>query len=393
MTLTDTGPTTWEQRADEPGLTDEQWRHRVRDFAKREIAPLSAEMDRDATLHPGLRAKLFAEGLMAIEAPTRYGGGGESLMRVVLAIEEIARIDPGVAVAVDVQNALIVATVLRLGTGDQKRRYLPLLATRQVGAFSLSEEQAGSDALAVATTATPTADGFRLDGRKRWTSNALHADLFLVFARAEGHGTSAFLVERTAPGVSVDPRAEQMGVRAAATADLVLTDVRVRARACVGGLGGGEGVAIAALDIGRVGIAAQLVGLAQGALDEAVAYSRHREQFGQRIATFQGVQFVLAETAAEIAAARALLYDVTSTVAGGTDIAERLRLSAMAKYFASQVAERAASRAVEVLGGNGYTRDYPVERFYRDAKAGRIYEGTSNILLRAIAGSLPQERP
>ncbi|QOC90662.1 acyl-CoA dehydrogenase family protein [Micromonospora craniellae] len=393
MTLTDPGQTSAELRTDSNGPADEQWRRRIRAFATREVAPLSAEMDRDADLHPELRGKLFTEGLMAIEAPTRYGGGGGSLMQVVLAIEEIARVDPGVAVAVDVQNALIVATLLRQGTGDQKRRHLPLLATRHVGAFALSEEQAGSDALALATTATPVRGGFRLNGRKRWTSNARQADLFLVFARAEGHGTSAFLVERSTAGVAVEPRAEQLGVRAAATADLVLTDVPVRAGACLGGLGRGDGVAIAALDIGRVGIAAQLVGLAQGALDEAVAYSRQREQFGQRISSFQGVQFVLAETATEIAAARALLYEVTRAVAGDTDVAERLRLSAMAKLFASQVAERAASRAVEVLGGNGYTREYPVERFYRDAKAGRIYEGTSNILLRAIAGSLPQERP
>ncbi|MEU0518316.1 acyl-CoA dehydrogenase family protein [Streptosporangium sp. NPDC006007] len=391
--MTATGPevnTATVVRAGE--LTDEQWRSKVCDFARREIAPLSAEMDRDATLHPGLRAKLFAAGLMAIEAPARYGGGDGSLMQVVLAIEEIARVDPGVAVAIDVQNALIVATLLRLGTGDQRRRHLPLLATRHVGAFSLSEEQAGSDALAVSTTADAKGGGFVLNGRKRWTSNALQADLFLVFARAEGHGTSAFLVERTAPGLSIDPRTEQLGVRAATTADLVLSDVAVRAQSCVGGLGGGDGVAIAALDIGRIGIAAQLVGLAQGALDEAVAYSRRREQFGRRISGFQGVQFVLAETATEVAAARALLYDVTRAVTCGADVAERLRLSAMAKYFASQVAERAASRAVEVLGGNGFTRDYPVERFYRDAKAGRIYEGTSNILLRAIAGSLPAER-
>ncbi|WP_016696707.1 acyl-CoA dehydrogenase family protein [Actinoalloteichus spitiensis] len=368
---------------------DEAWRAHVRAFAEEHIAPLSDRMDREATLDPGLREKLFSAGLMAVEAPARYGGRGGSLFQVVLTIEEVARVDPGVAVGVDVQNALVVATLLRQGTGDQKRRRLPLLATRQVGAFALSEENAGSDAFAGTTTAVPTSDGgYRIDGRKRWTSNAGQADVFLVFARAEGHGSSAFLVDRTAEGVSVDPRTEQMGVRAAATADLVLSGVRVRRQDCVGGLGGGEGVAIGALDIGRIGIAAQMVGLAQGALDEAVAYSRTREQFGQPIGSYQGVRFTLADIATEIAAARALLYDVTRTVAAGTDIAERLRLTAMAKYFASQVAERAASRALEVLGGNGFTREYPLERFYRDVKAGKIYEGTSNMLLRSIAGSL-----
>lgn len=373
---------------------DAAWQAHVRDFARREVAPLSDRMDRAAALAPGLREKLFTAGLMAVEAPVRYGGKGGSLFQVVLTIEEVARVDPGVAVAVDVQNALIVATLLRHASGDQKRRYLPLLATRRIGAFSLSEEQAGSDAFAVTTTATAKAGDYVLNGRKRWTSNAAQADLFLVFARVEGHGVSAFVVERGDAGVSVVPGAEQLGVRAAATADVVLEDVVVQSRQrCVGGLGHGESVAIAALDIGRLGIAAQLVGLAQGALDEAVAYSRRRRQFGKRIGSFQGVQFALADIATEVVAARALLYEVTGIVSDGAPVDERLRLSAMAKYFASQVAERAASRAVEVLGGNGFTRDYPVERFYRDAKAGSIYEGTSNILRRGIAGSLAEEGP
>jgi len=367
---------------------DEAWRDHVAAFAREHIAPLSAGMDRAARLDPGLRQRLFDAGLMAVEAPTRYGGQGGGLSRVMVTIEEISRVDPGVAVGVDVQNALIVATLLRQGSGDQKRRYLPLLATRQIGAFALSEENAGSDAFAGTSTATAKGDGYLLNGRKRWTSNAAEADLFLVFARTEGHGWSAFLVERDAPGVRIEPRTEQLGVRAASTADVLLEDVEVRPQQCVGGAGNGEGVAIAALDIGRIGIAAQQVGLAQGALDEAVAYSRRREQFGKRISGFQAVQFTLADIATEIAAARALLYEVTRVVEAGTDLAERLRQSAMAKYFASQVAERAASRALEVLGGNGYTREYAAERFYRDAKAGKIYEGTSNVLLHGIAGAL-----
>ncbi|MFD7657246.1 acyl-CoA dehydrogenase family protein [Actinosynnema sp. NPDC059797] len=368
--------------------TDEAWREYVRRFARDRIAPLSERMDREATLDPELRAELFSAGLMALEAPTRYGGRGAPLFHVVLAIEEVARVDSGVAVAVDVHNALVVATLLRLGDNDQKRRYLPQLATRRIGAFALSEENSGSDAFAMSTVAEPGGKGFRITGRKRWTSNAGQADLFLVFARTGDQGVSAFLVDREAPGLRVEPRTEQLGVRAASTADLVLSGVEVRRQDCLGGLGNGEGVAIAALDIGRIGIAAQLVGLAQGALDEAVAYSAKREQFGQVIGSYQGVRFALAQVATEVAAARALLYDVTRDVAAGADIAERLRRTAMAKLFASQVAERAASCAVEVLGGNGYTREYPVERFYRDAKAGKIYEGTSNILLRAIGGVL-----
>ncbi|MEU4806495.1 acyl-CoA dehydrogenase family protein [Actinosynnema sp. NPDC023587] len=368
--------------------TDDAWRAHVRDFARDRIAPLSDRMDREAALDPGLRAELFSAGLMALEAPTRYGGRGASLTQVISTIEEVARVDSGVAVAVDVHNALIVAALLRQADADQQRRYLPQLATRRIGAFALSEPHAGSDAFALSTVAEPTDAGFLLTGRKRWTSNAGQADLFLVFARTGGQGISAFLVDRESPGLRVERHAEQLGVRAASTADLVLSGVPVRRQDCVGGIGNGEGVAIAALDIGRVGIAAQLVGLARGALDEAVAYSRRREQFGKVIGGYQGVQFTLAEVATEVAAARALLYEVTRVVAAGADIAERLRQSAMAKLFASQVAERAASAAVEVLGGNGYTREYPVERFYRDAKAGKIYEGTTNILLRSIGGAL-----
>jgi short-chain 2-methylacyl-CoA dehydrogenase len=369
---------------------DVQWQAHVRAFARDHIAPLSEHMDRQADIDPGLREKMFAAGLMAVQAPSRYGGGDGSLLRVVLTIEEIARVDSGVAVAVDVQNALIVATLLRAGSGEQKRRYLPVLASRKIGAFALSEEHAGSDAFAGSATAVPDerGGGFVLNGHKRWISNAAQADLFLVFAKTEGGRTSAFLVDRESDGLVVKHRTEQLGVRAASTADVVLTDVVVRRNSCLGGLGNGKTVAIAALDVGRVGIAAQLVGLAQGALDEAVTYSRRRTQFGHPISSYQGVQFALAGVATEVAAARALLYDVTRSLQDGADLARRLTLSAMAKYFASQVAERAASCAVEVLGGNGFTRDYPVERFYRDAKAGTIYEGTSNMLLLGIASGL-----
>ncbi|MGW7002909.1 acyl-CoA dehydrogenase family protein [Streptomyces sp. NPDC054933] len=377
-----------------PALTrlteaDERWRDHVRAFAEKEIRPLSAEMDRTGALDPGLRQRLFDSGLMSIAIPAAYGGLGGGLFHVVQAIEEVARVDAGVAVGVDVHNALVVATLLRAASGDQRRRYLPLLATTKVGAFAISEEQAGSDAFALTTTARSVSGGYVLDGRKRWTSNADQADVFLVFATGpDGSGVSAFLVDRDTPGLSVVHRTEQLGVRAASTGDLVLRDVRVRAGQCLGGVGGGRALAADALDVGRLGIAAQLVGLAQGALEYAVEYSRTREQFGQRISGYQGVQFTLARMHVDVEAARVLLYNATRVFEAGADRLERTKQAAMAKYFASEVAERTASLAVEVLGGNGYTREHPVERFYRDAKVGKIYEGTSNMLLRSIAAIL-----
>ncbi|GAA1918374.1 acyl-CoA dehydrogenase family protein [Streptantibioticus ferralitis] len=377
-----------------PALTrlteaDERWRDHVRAFAEKEIRPLSAEMDRTGALDPGLRQRLFDSGLMSIAIPAAYGGLGGGLFHVVQAIEEVARVDAGVAVGVDVHNALVVATLLRAASGDQHRRYLPLLAATKVGAFAISEEQAGSDAFALTTTARSVPGGYVLDGRKKWTSNADQADVFLVFANGpDGSGVSAFLVDRDTPGLSVVHRTEQLGVRAASTGDLVLRGVRVRAGQCLGGVGGGRALAADALDVGRLGIAAQLVGLAQGALEHAVEYSRTREQFGQRISGYQGVQFTLARMHVDVEAARVLLYNATRVFEAGADRLERTKQAAMAKYFASEVAERTASLAVEVLGGNGYTREHPVERFYRDAKVGKIYEGTSNMLLRSIAAIL-----
>nr|WP_275408019.1 acyl-CoA dehydrogenase family protein [Streptomyces sp. SID14515] len=259
------------------------------------------------------------------------------------------------------------------------------MATGRVGAFALSEEQAGSDAFALTTVARKEDAGYVLSGRKRWTSNARNADLLLVFALVDDGGPTAFVVPADAPGVSLDHRVEQMGVRAAATSDVIFDRTPVRAAQRIGPPGGGQTVAMAGLDLGRLGIAAQMIGLAQGALDVAVGYSRSREQFGSRIAEYQGVRFPLADVASHLAAARALLYQAVDLYGRGTDPVELMRLTAMAKYVASEVAERAASVAVETLGGNGYTDAYPVERFYRDAKAGKIYEGTSNVLLRTIS--------
>ncbi|HUQ55215.1 acyl-CoA dehydrogenase family protein [Lentzea sp.] len=370
-------------------MTDEEWRDTVREFAEQRIRHLSAEMDRTARLDAALREELFAAGLMAIEIPRAYGGRGGNLFDVMVGIEEVARVDPGVAVTVDVHNALIVSTILRLGNGDLKRRFLPALARGSIGAFALSEEQAGSDALNLKTVAEPVAGGFLLRGRKKWTSSAVHADLFLVFAASpDGREASAFLVDRGAPGLTVAEPTDQLGVRAAATAELTLDGVLVRAVDAVGGVGAGRSVALEALDIGRLGIAAQMVGLAQGALELSLRHAAHREQFGSRINTFQGVQFPIASVATRVQAARALTYDAVRAVEQGCSPVERLRMSAMAKLFAAEVAEHAAGVAVEVHGGTGYDRAHPVEKLFRDAKAGKIYEGTVNILLRTIFPTL-----
>ncbi|MFD7549600.1 acyl-CoA dehydrogenase family protein [Streptomyces sp. NPDC059816] len=371
------------ERHDSP--ENREWRARVRQFAEEKIGPLSAKMDRTASLDATLRAELFAAGLMSVEIPRGYGGTGGTLCQLVLTIEEVARVDPGIAVGVHVHNVLVAGSLLRHATGDQRRKYLPLLATGKIGAFALSEEQAGSDAFALTTVAREDDGGYLLHGRKRWTSNARNADLLLTFALLDDGGPTAFVVPADAPGVSMENRVEQMGVRAAATSDVVFDGTPVRAAQRIGPPGGGQTVAMGGLDLGRLGIAAQMIGLAQGALDVAVGYSRSRVQFGNRIADYQGVQFPLADVASQLAAARALLYETVGLFQRDADPVERIRGTAMAKYTASQVAERAASVAVETLGGNGFTDAYPVERFYRDAKAGKIYEGTSNVLLRTIA--------
>ncbi|MCP2248084.1 acyl-CoA dehydrogenase family protein [Lentzea aerocolonigenes] len=375
-------------------MSDQAWRAAVRELAEREIRHRSAEMDRTARLDPVLRRELFAAGLMAVEIPRVYGGRGGTLFDAMVCIEEVARVDPGVAVVVDVHNALIVSTILRQGNGDLKRRYLTALARGSIGAFALSEEQAGSDALNLETVAEPVPGGFLLRGRKKWTSSAVHADLFLVFASSpEGKDASAFLVERGTPGLTVAEPTDQLGVRAAATAQLTLDGVRVRAVDAVGGVGAGRSVALEALDIGRLGIAAQMVGLAQGALELSLRYASRREQFGSRINTFQGVQFPIAAVATRLEAARALTYDAVRAIAQGCSPVERLRLTAMAKLFAAEVAEEAAGVAVEVHGGIGYDRAHPVEKLLRDAKAGKIYEGTDNILLRTIFPTLTAPVP
>ncbi len=373
---------------------DEQaFRSKVREFAEVRVRPLVMEMDREAELRPGLVAELFSEGLMGIEVPAAYGGAGGTFFQTVLAIEELARVDPAVAVFVHVQSCLVANAVRRWGTPEQCRRYLPRLATGSVGANALSEEQAGSDSFALSTRARPDGDAFVLDGRKLWVSNGAEADLFLVFAdttpeRAAQKSLSVFLVERSSPGLTVGRREDKMGIRANSTCEVLLEGVRVPRDNVLGQAGAGQRLAVEILNEGRIGIGAQMAGLAQGALEAATAYAQSRRQFGQPIATFQGVQFPLADVATQVEAARLLVYNAARLRENGAPPLELLRTSAMAKYFAAQVAEHAASQAVEVFGGRGYIRDYPAEKFYRDAKIGKIYEGTSNMQLRTIAYTL-----
>ncbi|WP_214317638.1 acyl-CoA dehydrogenase family protein [Nonomuraea sediminis] len=364
------------------------WAAKVREMAATAVAPYVREMDDRARFDDKVIAALVEAGLMGIEVPSAYGGAGGGLIHTALAIEELARVDPAVAVLVDVQNALLVSALVRHGSGDQKRRYLPRLAAGTIGAYAISEEQAGSDAFALATTAEPDGDGFALTGRKCWITNAAEAGLLLVFARTGDNALTAFLVERDAPGLTVGPPISKLGIRASSTCEVVLDRTPVGRRDVLGGVGGGSHLMVDTLNIGKAGIAAQLVGAAQGALDLAVAYARERRQFGERIADFQAVRFPLAALAARIAAARALVYDTVALLTRDDAPEPRLRAAAMAKYVASEVAEQAASHAVETHGGNGFTTGHLAEKFYRDTKVGKIYEGTSNMQFRTIAATL-----
>ncbi|KES02921.1 hypothetical protein BU52_33330 [Streptomyces toyocaensis] len=375
-------PVTW--------LTEDEqaWREQVAAFAEKCVVPRAAAMDRAALLAPDLVTELRSAGLMAIHVPERYGGRGGRLFDVVVAIEELAKADPAVAVFVDVQNALVAQALLTHGSGDQKRAHLPGLAGGGVGAFALSEEQAGSDALALSATARPDGDDFVLHGHKRWITNAAEADLFLLLARVPEQGVTAFLVDRRAEGLTVGTRTAKMGIRATSTCEVLLHGVRVPRRNVLGAVGRGDVVVVQTLDVGKLGIAAQLVGLADGALTAAVAHARRRVQFGRPIGAYQGVRFPLARLSAEIDAARVHLYNATRLAEHGTHTGELTRAAAVAKYLASEVAERSASLAVEILGGLGFAEAGGVEKLYRDAKVGKIYEGTSNMQFRAISAHL-----
>jgi alkylation response protein AidB-like acyl-CoA dehydrogenase len=372
-------------------LSEEEamFRATVADFAARRVAPLVAEMDRAARYAEGLVPALFELGLMGIEVPAALGGGEASFFTAVLAIEELSRVDPAVGLCVDVQNTVVDKALLRWGSAAQRARYLPGLCRDTLGSYALSEAGSGSDAFALATRATRDGDVYRLRGRKLWITNAAEAGLFLVFATvdpAAGYkGITAFIVERDTPGLAVGKREDKLGVRASSTCEVVLEDCPVPAANVLGSVGQGYKIAIELLNEGRIGIGAQLVGLAEGALAHAVAYAAERRQFGRPIAEFQGLQFQLAEMAVDVETARLMVYEAARLCDAGRPFRQR---AAMAKYHASQVAERVASRALEVFGGLGFTREAPAEKLYRDAKVGTIYEGTSNIQLLTIAKTM-----
>ena len=369
---------------------DEQlFRSSVREFAQQSIGPLVRVMDEEQHLSPALITQLFNLGLMGIEVPIEYGGSGGTFFEAILAVEEISAVDPSVGVLVDVHNTLCTNALLRWGTPEQKKRYLPKLAANTVGAYALSEAASGSDAFGLLSRADRHGDAYLLNGQKLWTTNALEAGLFIVFATldpAAGYkGITAFLIEGDTPGFSVGKKEDKLGIRASSTCELILDDCRVPAANVLGEPGKGYKIAIETLNEGRIGIGAQMLGLAAGAWAHAAKYAKERKQFGRAISEFQAVQFTLAEMATEIEAARLLVYNAARLKDAQMEFVKE---AAMAKYFASQVAERVASQAVEIYGGYGFVKDYPVEKYYRDAKIGKIYEGTSNMQLATIAKSV-----
>ncbi|MGC8759731.1 MAG: acyl-CoA dehydrogenase family protein [Bryobacteraceae bacterium] len=362
------------------------FRAAVAEFARQEIAPRVRAMDEAGKLEPALLRQLFEMGLMGIEIPEELGGQGGTFTQALIAIEELAKVDPAVAVVVDVQNTLVNTAIRRWGTAEQQRRWLPRLAADTVGAYALSEAGAGSDAFALAARAARDGAEYVLTGRKLWITNAAEAGLFLVFANANpeaGHrGITCFVVERGARGLEVGRKEDKLGIRASSTCELILDGVRVPEQDVLGEPGKGYRIAIETLNEGRIGIGAQMTGLAAAALAHAIGYAKQRKQFGQAIAEFQAVRMELARMATDIEAARLLVYNAARRREAGLDF---IKEAAMAKYRASEIAETVASRAIEILGGVGFTRDYPVEKLYRDAKIGRIYEGTTNMQLLTIA--------
>ncbi len=365
---------------------DEQlFRSSVREFSQQTIGPLVRQMDDEQHFSADLLPQLFQLGLMGIEIPVEYGGAGGSFFEAILAVEEISAVDPSVGVLVDVQNTLCVNALLRWGTEEQKKRSLSRIAVDTVGAYALSEAASGSDAFALQARAEKRGSEYVLNGQKLWITNAREAGLFIVFATldpAAGYkGITAFLVEKDFAGFTVGKKEDKLGIRASSTCELMLEDCRVPEENVLGEPGKGYKIAIETLNEGRIGIGAQMLGLAQGAWNHAAKYAQERKQFGKPIAEFQAVQFALAEMATDIEATRLLVYNAARLKDAKLDY---VREAAMAKYFASQVAERVASQAVEVYGGYGFVKDYPVEKYYRDAKIGKIYEGTSNMQLATI---------
>jgi alkylation response protein AidB-like acyl-CoA dehydrogenase len=361
-------------------------RDSVRDFADAQIRPLVREMDEHAKIPRTLVDALFDLGVMGIEVPESYGGAGGRFFHAVVAVEELSRVDPSIGVLVDVQNTLVINALLRWGSEEMKRRYLPKLAAKMVGAYALSEAGSGSDAFALATRAVATPDGYSLTGRKLWITNGNEADLFIVFANinpdAGYRGITAFVVERGFPGFSVGKKEDKLGIRASSTCELILDECRVPAANVLGEPGKGYKVAIETLNEGRIGIGAQMIGLAKGALEHSIRYTKERKQFGKAIADFQAVQFQLARAAVELETARLTVYNAARLRDAGKPF---LTEAAICKIHSSEVAERITSLAVNLFGGNGFVKEYPVEKLYRDQKIGQIYEGTSNLQLQTIA--------
>ena len=369
-------------------LSDEErmFQSAVRDFAAEQVRPLSQRMDESGALDASLIPPCFALGLMGIEIPESFGGAGGTFFLSVLAVEALSQVDASAAILVDVQNTLVNNCLLRWANDDQKRRYLPRLAGEWVGAYALSEPGAGSDAFGLETRAERRGERWVLNGRKLWITNGAEASLYVVFANADpsqGYkGITAFLVERSFPGFAVGKKENKLGIRASSTTELILDGCEVPAENVLGEVGKGYKVSIETLNEGRIGIGSQMIGVAAGALAAAIGYGKERKQFGKPIVDFQGVQFQLAQAATELEAARLMVYNAARLKDAGEPFTQQ---AAMAKLFSSQVAERVTSLCVELLGGYGYTKEYPVEKYYRDAKIGTIYEGTSNMQLQTIA--------
>ncbi len=362
------------------------FRDAVRDFAENEIRPHVTHMDEKAEMNPAIVQKLFEMGLMGIETPEQYGGAGSSFTMACLAVEEIGRVDGSVSVLLDVQNTLVTNALLKWGNPAQKEKYLPRMAKEWVGAYALSESSSGSDAFALKLRAEAKGDKFILNGSKLWITNGKEANVFIVFANidpSKGYkGITAFLVEKNFPGFKVGKKEDKLGIRASSTCELLFENCEVPAANVLGEVGKGYKIAIETLNEGRIGIGAQMVGIAQGAYEAAIKYVQSREQFGKNLASFQGVQFQLAEMRVELEAARLMVYNAARLKDAGADF---IQSAAMAKLYASKAAEKITSRTIDLFGGNGFTKEYPAEKFWRDAKIGQIYEGTSNMQLQTIA--------
>ena len=369
-------------------LTDDEilFRDNIHQFAEEKVRPMVKEMDENAVFDHGLVEQFFQLGLMGIEVPEQYGGGAGTFFEAILAVEELSRVDASAGVVVDVQNTLVNNAFLRWGSDEQKKRYLPKMTSDTVGAYALSEAGSGSDAFALQTRAQVEGSDYVLNGRKLWITNGKEAGIFILFASVDpsaGYkGITAFIIEKNFPGVTVGKKEDKLGIRASSTCELLLEDCRVPRANVLGEPGKGYRIAIETLNEGRIGIGAQMAGVARGAWEYACHYAQERKQFGKTIADFQGIQFQLAQMATEIEAARLMVYNAARMKDAGMNFVKE---AAMAKLFSSQVAERVTSLAVEIYGGYGFTKDYPVEKYWRDSKIGKIYEGTSNMQLQTIA--------